>query len=1081
MPRGADRWTCARAIALAVSLGAVVVAASGSTAAMQQAGVARAVPTLGAAVEQSLARGASHEWQIELGSAEYLAVSVEPAAPADADEWPSVALIGPGGETVYEDNEPTVAPSIDGWAVTVVSFVSDRAGPYRLRVAARASPVRYRLRLDQHRPAVEEDRRRLDAHRLWRAGMHSYGEGAPDELRASVEKFEQALTALGAIEDREGEAITLGAISAARYRLSDAPRGTAAATRALEIWKQLGREREEAIALSDIGLLAYLAYDHPAARRSYELALSKHRAAGDVLAEARTLTRLGWVQYAAAELPEVVETNQQALPLYRRMGDPGGESISFNDLGRAYLDMGEVSSALDSFQQALTLRPEDRYPRGAANVLIRMGLVYLAVAEWQRALDVLQRARALAQSAHDTRSEITTLVNLGSAYLTFGDTSEGVRYLEPALARARSIDFRGAEAYALLWLGVGASLNGEPARSRDYLQQAIAIQTSIKDVRGQATTMRQLAAVQLELGAPQDALASINKSLEVSPNASGLIYTASLTLANVYAALGDASKAQAYYDEALGRFREIRARNAESLALTRYGRFQASQGRYEEARDLVKQGLAIHETLRGLIVDPDLRMSYGSRSLGPYQLYVDVLMEMERRSPGAGFAAEAFHTNERARARGLLEMLATSGIDIHEGVDKALVERERALRWSLNRKAAIQTTLLAGKRDARRLAALEKEITDLSRTWRETTTLIRQQSPAYASLTEPEPLTAADVSKMLDADTVLLEFAQGETHNWLFVITDAGLESFELPPWKKIEDAARDVHRLLTSRQPVREEALADRQARIGRADADLAARARALSDLVLGSIVGKLAGEWRGRRLAIVASGALEYVPFAALPMPGRSPRGGTPLVAAHEIVALPSASTLAMLRREGARRPAAQKMIAVFADPVFAVDDPRVTKTSARASVPADSTRGGGAEGDESPVRSLETRALEPFLEDGVRASLDRLPLSRAEAGGRVAGAAGVAAPGDRFRRDARARDQRPAERLPDRPLRDPRADQHQPSGALGPGAVARRSRRPQPRRLPAVEHDLQPPPVRRPGRPQRLPDRARQGSGG
>ena len=119
-PAGANRGTCARAIALAVSLGAVVVAASGSTAAMQQAGVARAVPTLGAAVEQSLARGESHEWQIDLGSAEYLAVSVEPAAPADADEWPSVALIAPGGETVYEDHEPTVAPSIDGWAVTVV-------------------------------------------------------------------------------------------------------------------------------------------------------------------------------------------------------------------------------------------------------------------------------------------------------------------------------------------------------------------------------------------------------------------------------------------------------------------------------------------------------------------------------------------------------------------------------------------------------------------------------------------------------------------------------------------------------------------------------------------------------------------------------------------------------------------------------------------------------------------------------------------------------------------------------------------------------------------------------------------------
>ena len=101
-------------------------------------------------------------------------------------------------------------------------------------------------------------------------------------------------------------------------------------------------------------------------------------------------------------------------------------------------------------------------------------------------------------------------------------------------------------------------------------------------------------------------------------------------------------------------------------------------------------------------------MSYGSTSLGPYQLYIDVLMEMDRGIARRRLRAEAFHTNERARARGLLEMLAASGVDIHEGVDQALVERERSLRWNLNAKAAIQTTLLAGKRDERRLPALDR-------------------------------------------------------------------------------------------------------------------------------------------------------------------------------------------------------------------------------------------------------------------------------------------------------------------------------------------------------------------------------------
>jgi CHAT domain-containing protein/tetratricopeptide (TPR) repeat protein len=929
------------------------------------------MPSTGQAVEQSLARGASHDWQVQLTSDEFLVITLEPLDMREDDEWPLVTVTGPDGSVVYETVEPTIAPGIDGWARTMAAFITDRSGLYRLRVAARASPVRYRVRLDTRRPTIDDDRQRITAHARWREGMRLFLQGTPDDLRAAIEKFTAALTLLDSIADDEGQAMTLGTIAHAWYRLSDAAQGRVAGARALEIWRRLGREREEGIALSDLGLLAYLGYDHAAARSYFEQAAISHRAVGDVHAEAMTLTRTGWVHYAAAELPQALDIEQRALDLFRQAGDHSGESIALNDLGRAYLDMGEVGQALDAYDQALALRPPDRDARGAANVLIRRALVYLAVAEWQQALDALHQARGLAQQAHDVRTEASALINLGSAYMTFGDATEGFRYLEPALGLARSIKFRNAEGYALLWMGVGASLRGELERSRDYLREAVAVQTAIKDVRGQATTLRQLAAVYLELGLAPDALEAIKASIDVSPPASGLIYSNSMTLANVYAALGDAPKAQAHYEEAIGRLREIRARQAEAFALTRFARFKAKQGQTGEARELLEQALAIQESLRGLLVDPDLRMSYTSTSasLGPYQLYIDVLMALEQASPGAGFAATAFHTNERARARGLLDMLATSGVDIREGVDRTLVERERSLRWNLNAKAAIQTKLLTGKRDERRLTTLDNEIAELSRTWRETTTAIRQQSPAYASLTEPQPLTAGEVGKLLDANTVLLEYAPGEVRSWLFVVTHTSFESFALPPRRVIDDAARDLHRLLTARQPVRDEAAGERRTRVGRADAELGARTRALSDLVLGPIADKLASDWRGKRLAIVAAGALEYVPFAALRIPGDA----TSLIARHEIVTLPSASSLALLRRGSTRRPRALRTIAVLADPVFGADDPRVRKT-ARATTDA------GATG--ATNRSLDTRALEPFVADSARGSLERLPFTRAEA---------------------------------------------------------------------------------------------------
>ena len=61
----------------------------------------------------------------------------------------------------------------------------------------------------------------------------------------------------------------------------------------------------------------------------------------------------------------------------------------------------------------------------------------------------------------------------------------------------------------------------------------------------------------------------------------------------------------------------------------------------------------------------------------------------------------------------------------------------------------------------------------------------------------------------------------------------------------------------------------------------------------MLGPVATRLGGV---NRLAVVAGGALSYLPFAALPMPSAVP-GRTPgerLVDRHEVVHLPSASIL-------------------------------------------------------------------------------------------------------------------------------------------------------------------------------------------
>src|SRR5262245_19559806 len=137
------------------------------------------------------------------------------------------------------------------------------------------------------------------------------------------------------------------------------------------------------------------------------------------------------------------------------------------------------------------------------------------------------------------------------------------------------------------------------------------------------------------------------------------------------------------------------------------------------------------------------------------------------------------------------------------------------------------------------------------------------------------------------------------------------MSSFELPRRAEIETAARRVYELLTARNLVpRGETPAARADRVRQSDQNYYVAAARVSELLLGPAAVKI----KGKRLLIVAEGVLQYLPFAALPEPGTQ----APLMVDHEVVTAPSASVLAVLRRETASRAPAGKTLYVVADPV-------------------------------------------------------------------------------------------------------------------------------------------------------------------
>jgi CHAT domain-containing protein len=250
-----------------------------------------------------------------------------------------------------------------------------------------------------------------------------------------------------------------------------------------------------------------------------------------------------------------------------------------------------------------------------------------------------------------------------------------------------------------------------------------------------------------------------------------------------------------------------------------------------------------------------------------------------------------------------------------------LLERKQILIDTIDAKAQRQMQLLTGKHTDEDAEAARKEISVLTIELEQLEGRIRERSPQFTALVQPVPLKLDEIQeKILDRDTLLLEYSLGEEKSFVWAVTPDSIKSFELPKRAAIEPAARRVYELLTARSVnVPKETLEQRRKRLELVDAEYAKASATLSQTILGPV----AAELKDKRLLIVSDGVLQYIPFAGLPVPNNT----RALILDHEVVMAPSASVLGLLRQETANRKPASKMVAVLGDPVFSNDDPRVT----------------------------------------------------------------------------------------------------------------------------------------------------------
>ncbi|MBD1868470.1 CHAT domain-containing protein [Cyanobacteria bacterium FACHB-471] len=640
--------------------------------------------------------------------------------------------------------------------------------------------------------------------------------------------------------------------------------------------------------------------------------------------------------------------------------------IAYINLGRALGNQGKHEEAIAAYRCAIALNPT-------------LGTTYNNLGNSLRSLERLEEAAvAYHQAIELTPTLVVAYNNLGFVLNQLSRPEEAreiynrVNAIDPRLIALRDPDSASVEDYNTL---------GRVLRSQNRREEAIAAYTRAIELdnqlaaasNNQGVAYTRLAAAYNNRGVAYAELGQINSAIEDYREATRLDPTPTQ-----YVNLGNALRAEGRLDEAIAAYLGIesvfavieqlptRVNNQDLLTA-----LISNQDNFEFYRD---------------------RASFFAENQSYYASYINILMQLHRERPDDDkqFGALALETSERARARSLLEILTGAGAYQSVG-NRALAEEERRLRRQFERLEAdweqlrteqqtlnslrqlsiesppevagstevIEAEAIANPVDSttsdissltdepgtditavltQALAAqiqldqrqsrldqqqveLEHQIDQILTQYKTVQEQIRASNPGYAEITQPKALSVQDIqTQILDDDTLLLEYWLGEERSYLWLVSNTGVKTYELPGRAEIDVAARRFYNFLTVPS---ERVKAVRTAQAG----------MELSRMILGPAADQL----KDKRLLVVADGSLHYIPFSAIPIPQAEsipvdPEDlPEPLIVNHEIVNLPSASALAIVRERLGNRPPASRQLAVIADPVFNREDPRFLELAA------------------------------------------------------------------------------------------------------------------------------------------------------
>ncbi len=759
------------------------------------------------------------------------------------------------------------------------------------------------------------------------ASIHE-ANGGSNAARLLVDAYDAWTPAQRRTRER---AMDLEAQAVDARKAGEIDRAVSLLAQARALYEKIGDRHAVAVNWGTSGLTRWSTGDWTAIAADYEKALAERRAVDDRILQGRTLNGLGSVNQNVGDSEKAIDYYRQAIDIRRETGDLPGVGTSLTYLGHVYNTTGRYVQARAYYEEALPMLEALGNPQQMVELLTGIALLN---AEMNRSSDANQayiRGIELASANGLGPLEALCRRNLANNYRDQGRFNEALDEVGRALALLEANPSPSEQTLAYLTRGLTFMNMGEFDDARVDLLRCSELAQSLDNPEYAILAQLNISHLYRELHAFDRALKAADQAKQLAEQAAnGRHYREAMALrGSILAQTGAFDAALEAWQEALAQDEYDKAEQHVLVDHVGIASVYAVMGRNAEARQRIRETLpgaraaghsevvwacllamghsfekenadsaafyyekALAEVEAGGadIGGAEIQTGYHSGKRGFYYEEVTRFYAQTAATTGdATWSARAFHTNERAKARGLLDLLRARAGERTSAEEAGILD---AL-YSLDTKQADY---------ADRRAVLERQYVDLR------DARVRSEMGTLGKAATIVDLDA--LARELPKQAVFLEYALGDSASFLWVVGRDSRRLVELPARPVIEAEVRRMR---------------DALARVDGGESALLASARKLYTTLLGPAQSHIE---KASTAIIVPAGILFELPFEALltaePVAGAAWRDQPFLARKVATLYAPSATVYASLKGRGGDRKYALELLAV-GNPDFSTLAPR------------------------------------------------------------------------------------------------------------------------------------------------------------